>query len=424
MNFLDELMSSVDRFESPQSFYYWAGLASISAVLQDKVWIDRWVYKCYPNIYVMFHADSGLKKGPPVNLAKDLVGQVNGTHIISGRSSIQGILKDLGSTQTVPGGGIQSKSKAFICSSELTSSIVEDKAAARILTDLYDRNYNSGDWASLLKMESFKLRDPTITMLTATNAAMSADFFNKDSIHGGYFARTFIIYENKRNRINSLVFPPKKSIDKPKLVSYLTEISKLKGPFVPLGSLERTDKHYIETQEDGEIVYSSPAGKLYDDWYTNFCNTVDEQEIKDPTGTLNRFGDSVLKTAMLIALSKQPILEIDEESMIEAIQHCEKLVGNVRKTTKGQDGTATSAKLKLLITEELFNRQPHMISRQVLSKKFWMHFNSISELDDIMRTFDVEGTIKSENRGNQIVYVMPDGEYELLKDYYEGKNKK
>src|SRR6266850_3710575 len=109
MNFIDELMESVTDLEAPTAFYYWAGLASISAVLQDKVWLDRWIYKCYPNIYVMFHADSGLKKGPPVNLAKDLVKRINGTHIISGRSSIQGILKELGTTQSVPGGGIQSK---------------------------------------------------------------------------------------------------------------------------------------------------------------------------------------------------------------------------------------------------------------------------------------------------------------------------
>src|SRR5215471_11972178 len=179
----------------------------MSAVVKDQVWMNRQIYNLYPNIYVMLHAESGLKKGPPISLAKKLVREVNNTRIISGRSSIQGILKELGTAQTQPGGKITGKSNAFICSSELTSSIVEDKVATDILTDLYDRQYNIGEWRSLLKMETFNLKDPTITMLTATNEAHSNDFFGKKDIHGGYFARTFVVSETKKNRANSLLVP-------------------------------------------------------------------------------------------------------------------------------------------------------------------------------------------------------------------------
>src|SRR5690606_28300861 len=119
--------------------------AAISAVIKDNVWLDRAkVFKTYGNIYVMLHADSGLKKGPPVSMAKQLVKQVNNTRIITGRSSIQGILKEMGSAQTQPGGKVLTKSVVFVCSSELSSSIVEDKVATKILTDLYDRQYNEG----------------------------------------------------------------------------------------------------------------------------------------------------------------------------------------------------------------------------------------------------------------------------------------
>src|SRR6267142_6154697 len=135
MSFLTEILESANDLESPLNFWYWAGLATISAVVKDNVWIPRAgdYYNLYPNIYVMLHAESGLKKGPPINLAKDLVKRTNNTRIISGRSSIQGILKELGTAYTVPGGKVVTKSVAFVVSSELTSSIVEDKAAATIL---------------------------------------------------------------------------------------------------------------------------------------------------------------------------------------------------------------------------------------------------------------------------------------------------
>src|SRR3990167_4237415 len=126
MNWLDEIVDQHAELESPQSFWKWSALAALSAVLKDSVWIDRaGVFKTYPNIYVMLHADSGLKKGPPVNMAKQLVTLVGNTRIITGRASIQGILKELGTAQTKPGGVVNAKSVAFICSSELSSSIVE-----------------------------------------------------------------------------------------------------------------------------------------------------------------------------------------------------------------------------------------------------------------------------------------------------------
>ena len=235
---------------------------------------------------------------------------------------------------------MNAKSTAFICSSELTSSIVEDKVATDILTDLYDRQYNIGEWRSLLKMEQFNLKDPTITMLTATNEAHSNDFFAKKDIHGGYFARTFIISESKRNRANSLLVPLRNPPKYDELTNYLKEVGKLKGVFKPIGSRDQTDDYplpHIE-RETGETNYFSTAGLIYEQWYEGFIDQMQNQEISDETGTLNRFGDSVLKVAMLLSLSRSPELYIDEGSMQLAIEYCQRLVGNVRSMTQGKKG--------------------------------------------------------------------------------------
>src|SRR5580765_1803347 len=96
LNWLQEITDQHDELESPASFWYWGAISAISAVVKDQVWLDRQIYNLYPNIYVMLHAESGLKKGPPISMARQLVKSVNNTRIISGRSSIQGILKQLG----------------------------------------------------------------------------------------------------------------------------------------------------------------------------------------------------------------------------------------------------------------------------------------------------------------------------------------
>lgn len=414
MSFISDLMKSTEELEPPRNFWLWAGLTSISAVVMDNVWLPRGgdYYNTYPNIYVMFHADSGLKKGPPVALAKQLVQRVNCTRVITGRSSIQGILKDLGTAFTSPGGFVNAKSTAFICSSELSSSIVDDKSASDILTDLYDRNWNDGPWKSLLKMETFELKNPTVTMLTATNEAHNNEFFGQKDIMGGFFARTFIINETEDNGINSLIYPLNNPINKDKMVEYLKLLTKLRGPFCPLGSIvlgERTP---------------SPAGRYYDEWYIDFKRTIKEQKVKDDTGTINRFGDAVLKVAMLISLSKDPErLEITLDSMMEAVARCETLIGNIRKVTHGQKGKSQYTQQKTMVIHELLKRNNHTITRQQLLQKYWMHFDTTTFDEIIYPSLNTAGIVNMENNGGVILYTMPEEQVKELSKFFEGKDK-
>jgi hypothetical protein len=395
MNFIESIVDQHKEFESPISFWFWSAVVSISAVLKDNVYIDRYIYKLYPNIYVMLHADSGIKKGPPISLARTLTKGLCNQYV--GRSSIQGILKDMGTSSTLPGGKFLDKTKSFICSSELTSSIVDDKVALTILTDLYDRNYNQGDWKSLLKMEFFSLVSPTISMFTATNEAQGDELFLRKDVQGGFFARTFIIHESKRNKINSLMYKPEHLPNLEEAREYLKALSKL----------------------NGEVIIEDDAKHYYDNWYKEFSQAVDDNKIKDPTGTLNRFGDSVLKVALNLALGKRPELIIKEEDIVDAIMNCEKLVGNVRRTTMGR-GKSAWANEKALVMIELIDRPDHKISRKQLNKKYWANAQS-EEWDKIMESLQVAGVIEFTNVGSEIVYYMPENQVEEIRKHLKGK---
>jgi hypothetical protein len=427
MNWLETIVSQHRELESPASFWYWSGICSISAVVKDNIWLDRQIYSLYPNIYVMFHADSGLKKGPPVAMARRLVSIVNNTKIIGGRSSIQGILKDMGTGQgyTQPGGKIvkQEKSVAFICSSELSSSIVEDKVATKILTDLYDRQYNLGEWRSLLKMETFTLKDPTVTMLTATNEAMTEDFFTRSAIQGGYFARTFIVYEKESENINSLSVPLDNPPNDKDSSEYLKALGNLRGAFQPLGSISKSEihQHELRNPKTGRQEFFSDAGLVYEEWYREFKNDLKINKIKDETGTLNRFGDSVLKVAMLLALARSSDLIISKDSMEEAIMQCEKLIGNIRQTTLGTKGLSPTKSFKTAVLRELFEREDHKISRTMLMQKMWMNYGESSEFDEMMQSLEQAGLINFTPMGNQIIIGMPDEQVKEFSRFFAGK---
>jgi len=388
VSWINDLVTQHSELESPRSFWYWSGLCAISAVVKDRIWIPRtkW-WNTYPNIYVMLHAGSGLKKGPPVALARKLVHRVNNTRIIVGRASIQGVLKELGTAQTKPGGKLESDSSCFYCAGEFSSSLVADPAAMVILTELYDRSYNEGEYRSLLKMESFKLMNPCVSLLVATNQAHFDDFVAQKDIQGGFVARTFIIAESKVHRRNPLIRPMEVEPDVDELSSYLKEIAKLEGPFEPF--------------------YDKPAGNLYEEWYMSFYEEMDKSGIEDPTGTVQRVGDAALKVAMLLSMSDSPELKLSRDNIETAIAACEKLLGGMRKVTHGSEGLSPTVHQKKLIIKRLLKEPTHQFTRKQFLSTNWVHFEE-DQLAACTNTLEEAGILVIEDAGNEVSYRMPD----------------
>ena len=104
MTWIDKLLTATEESESPRDYYFWAGLAALSAVSANNIYLDRYFYKLWPNVYVILVGRSGLRKGPPIALAKILVEAVENTRVFAGRSSIEAIIAELATARTSPGG--------------------------------------------------------------------------------------------------------------------------------------------------------------------------------------------------------------------------------------------------------------------------------------------------------------------------------
>ena len=225
MNFLQDLLDMTDEAETPKSFIYWAGLASISAIMKRRVWLDQFYIKVYPNIFVLLLADSGLRKGFAIKIVRDLVQGVNNTRVISGRNSIQSIIQELANAY-IPGSGCLPivESCAILVSDELSNLIINDPQSTTILHDLNDTSYTT-NWTNTLKSGKEKLKDVYVTMFAATNESLYKDVIQAKDINGGFVGRTIVVSEKKRNRINPLTRPPKLLIDYEKLIHYLKSLA-------------------------------------------------------------------------------------------------------------------------------------------------------------------------------------------------------
>lgn len=366
LTWIDDVLKATEEAESPVSFMRWSCLAAISATVRNKVWLDKQLYNLYPNIYVFLVGPSGIKKGFPVAVSKALVRAVGGTRVISGRNSIQAIIKELATTSTTPNGDAPiTHSSAYINSGEFSTSLVKDPDALTILTDLFDGHYNP-EWKNTLKGSGVEtLKGVNITLLGAMNPTHFNDLITAKEISGGFIARCALIQESKRARKNSLLRKGRTKFKVEDYTDYLKILQKLEGPF--------------------EMAES--AIQHFEDWYYQY----EAEEIDDKTGTANRIHDQILKVSMLIALSRAPILVINKEDLEEAMDLCLSSTVAVGKITAGSGSSANASQMRIVMQELLAAKGGEILRSKILRS----HYGDFSapEFDSIVETLETAKAI-------------------------------
>jgi hypothetical protein len=378
VNFIESLLAMTSEAETPESFIKWAGLSAISAVVKRNVWLDKYDWKVYPNIYTLLIADSGMAKGLATSLAGKLVRAVAVTKVIGGQNSIQGIVTEMAKFATSENGGPPKlNSQAFLCSNELITMLLEDKQAIPILTELYDTHYNDM-WEKTLKGSGIeKLKEPSITLLAASNEEFLREALPQSAYKGGFMGRTFVVIEKKKRSINARTRAPKVRINLSTLVPHLTALSKLSGEF-----------HYAD---ESTIL-------RYEKWYEEF----NSQKVIDNTGARERAGDHVTKLAMLLALSETAELQLQFHHIDQAIDLVESLIFSKKRLGVAKGKSEFAQKVKVVLDDLI---ESGSVERTVLLRAHYGEFSAV-ELDNIIDTLVQSKAVSIEKRGGQSYYVI------------------
>ena len=382
MDWLDKTVQTFSEYESPQRFYYWSILSAVSAIVKDRIYFDRYLYKLYPNIYVLLYGPSAIKKGPPIGLAKDIVNRINNTRVINGRATVEAIIKELGTVQTRPNKVILNDSAGFIVSSELSSAIIGNTNSLDILTDLFDRIYNEGEWTYRLKnSEPISLKNPTVTWLAGTNEALFREFVPEKNLRGGLIGRTYVISEHKENKLNSLMATPEHEINKNEIAEGIRHAANLCGAF----------------------SMAQDVRDAFDTWYNEFRTKV-SPKLEDDTGTVGRIDDNILKLAMLISTARRSDLIITIEDIQEAMAEVLQLIAPTRKVTQTvKQNEITLTEKRNLILKYLASREDFKDSRVNLLQRFTLKMDH-EDMDRIVSFLEQAKIISQSNPGGHIHY--------------------
>ena len=386
MSWLDDVVSSLKESESPERYFWWSALTAISATIRKQVYLDRFYYKLYPNVYTLLvSARSGLRKGIPIALAKGLLDEVQNTKIISGRNTIQSVITEMSKQVTLEGGAVLSDAQGILLSDEFAMFLQDNTEALTILTGLHNTHEHATAWKNTIKGSPVEtLKNPCIQLLGASNEALFESVVKSRDMEGGFIARTFIVHEEKRHCINPLVDKPENLWPLKDMAAHLRSLKDIKG----------------------EFAWTDSAKLLYKDWYYKLC----AGKYDDKTGSTERLGDQVLKVAMLMALANGKKLLIEEDVLEEAIERSERcILGTVKVSRAKASSEGDIAKTQQRVINILVNTEGHSLSRKKLLNKLYPDMNAIT-LDNILDTLSQADALETSTqrvRGKrEVVYTL------------------
>lgn len=385
MSWIDLIVDATRDSEAPERYFWWAAIAMLSATVKKNVWIDRYMYKLYPNVFVVLVSKrSGLRKGIPISLASKILGEVGNTRVLDGRNTIESIIQSLSQQKTEESGMVHNEAQGILVSGEWDTFLVRNDDGLTILTALHNTHEHVNGWKYSIKSAPEQiLKNPCISLLAASNETLFHDMVQAKDIEGGFIARTFIIYETARRGRNSLMMRPSGLMKTEALAQHLKDISKVSG----------------------EFILPDETRFLYEKWYHKLCDISDNYD--DRTGTLERTGDQVLKVAMLVSLSKKLDLVIEPEDLQEAIDHTEYCIGGVKKVTMGS-GKSDAAPAVAKVLKYLIELPNHECNRQKLLQKMWPDIDAMM-LDRVIDTLTQSAAVETrKGRGKEgVIYSMP-----------------
>lgn len=381
-DFIGNYLRYTSEHEAPNSFHFWTAVAIIAGALRRGVWMDRGYYRLYPNLYVMFIAQSAkLRKTTAQRIGVDLLREVEGVHLINEKITPEGLINELDRTTVMDGDRIVKDGSAFVWAPEASVFIGSDPASAEKLVSFLTSIYDSPDrWDAITKTQgSANLQNVCVTCLLAS-APTWLKVIPQEAVEAGFIGR--YIFINASQRRKNIAWPNPKAastggITKEMLVEDLRAIAELKGEMVP------TPRVRAEFEE----------------WYNALPEATNDPRM---TGYYDRVHDSALKLAMILSASRGDSLVVNEHHLGAAI--------NVLREVEAGLPFATT---HVGTTEH--SRDAERVHRQVVraggraSRTELMRWNawklSGSELDEIIRTLAERGLVQTVAGGKHgIIY--------------------
>jgi hypothetical protein len=307
-NFVEKFIALQGLTETPNLYFRFVAISIISAVLQNKVWLELYPGSpLYPNLYTFLIGKSGIGKGQSIGAGMKMLsdsGLADEAGAFTGSFTAAALIDFLASKA---GKGRADTSRAFIVSPEFASSIKwgdQSDAIIKTLTDLFTADLTN--YTDMTRGKGIvKIGKPCVSWLAASTREWLVSNLKPDAIRGGFMARCLFVEATRKTPGVSLPEkPPDYELRFGELqLQLISQISQLRG----------------------EFVLSAEAQSYLRDWYTSRVAPISPAA----QASWNRHRELALKVALsLCAGDPQTVGIIEFDHLNEAISLIEMVKEN------------------------------------------------------------------------------------------------
>lgn len=385
-DWLSAYMEYTNNQEAPEVLHYWVGYSMVSAAVRRQVYLDRFWYNLYPNLFVLVVAESGkLRKSVAVNLGMSILKEaVPDAMVMSGRMTPEGLIKNLNVVkhERNKAGTVvkRNPSTVLVHADELATLFGYDRQAAARMAILLTELYGCPDEYTHTTARDgvVDIREAYVSLLAAT-APQNFKVMPEETV-GGLLGRLVIVAaRDKKNPIAWGQPSPHHAKIREALVADLYEMSLLEGP----------------------LLINKDAMDLFAEWYNR------QQEITFKDARLDAFHerchDTALKIAMLTCIARSNEKLILPQHVQHGITTIERLLPNHARIMEWTSNTPYGQHRVKFI--DLLVRAGGRVGRPEAVRIMGL---PLEEFDMLVRTMKEEGTLKplSKGQGGEEVYEL------------------
>ncbi|MBA7482824.1 hypothetical protein ES707_18323 [subsurface metagenome] len=365
------LRDYIDMFsevtDTPEAFLFWGAMVTLSTILGKRVWVPWEARKLYSNIWCVFLAPSGFRKGTGIDIPTLLLKRVDETLLLPQVGSEEGLTKTLDSHEGRDTGFVRWQEFSKILRS--WSNKQSWQASQEFWIDLWD----SKPLRKKLSGGEFKIPTTSISFLSACTPKSFSTFFSPEDLEGGFFGRVYLITSLKKRKY----FPIPPSIDRKGDVNELVK-----------------ELHDIKEYFTGELSY-----KRIEDSFNHWAKKI---QANHEEGFLDSFYSRIETHAMKLAMIYEAGLtrkaEIREESFNYATKALDFLIASAQPLVSEEIGLSEGEKRINHIAKWV--QEKREAPRSTIMQTF--HINAW-EMDNIEKTLQqrelIEIREKSGTRG-------------------------
>lgn len=193
--------------EAPEAFLEWSAISTVAAVLQRKVWLQRGLYKTYPNLYILLVGPPATGKGIAMSPGRNLLAEIGIS--LSPQTLTKRALIDAFIECTIENVDAElAHSSLSLFSPEIATFFTNtDPDFIYTLTDIYDSGMASGgSWVDRTGAYGERVV-PNIwfNLIGGTTKDTLHKLMNREIIDSGLASRIIFVYAGRKR--HHIAFP-------------------------------------------------------------------------------------------------------------------------------------------------------------------------------------------------------------------------